>query len=180
MAHITTLKCSVYIQLSLNGHLYKTDASLRRTPGVGPVPDVFQSFYCNWTPYKTDTSLKRKVGASPDSVRFRESWLYTNYPMAVHKFNSTLSNLLMQSELFHHLFFSCRQQNHSFCSLPSPPQFLATLFLHWPEVHTCQRAALTSLQSSNEINSPVYIAVEPFKVIALYCIVHPYCTESYT
>ncbi len=25
-----------YSQLSLNGHLYKTDTSIRRTPGYGP------------------------------------------------------------------------------------------------------------------------------------------------
>ncbi len=30
----------VYGELSLNGHLYKTDTSLRPTPGVGPFPSV--------------------------------------------------------------------------------------------------------------------------------------------
>ncbi len=38
----------LYSQLSLNGHFYKTDTSVRRTPTVGPVPAVFQSFYCNY------------------------------------------------------------------------------------------------------------------------------------
>ena len=33
-----------YSQLSLNGHLYKTDTSIRQTPGVGPVPVSFQLF----------------------------------------------------------------------------------------------------------------------------------------
>ena len=35
---------SVYRQLSLNGHLYKTDTSLRRTPGVGHCR--VQSLFC--------------------------------------------------------------------------------------------------------------------------------------
>ncbi len=50
-----------------------TDTSIKRTPGVGPVSAVFQSFYCNKTSYKTDTSLRRTVGTGPDGVRFRES-----------------------------------------------------------------------------------------------------------
>ncbi len=64
---------TLYSQLSLNGHLHKMDTSLRRTPGVGPIPAVFQSFYCNYTLHKTDTSLRRTVAAGPNSVRFRES-----------------------------------------------------------------------------------------------------------
>ena len=31
-----TLPNTKYSQLSLNGHLYKTDTSIRRTPGAGP------------------------------------------------------------------------------------------------------------------------------------------------
>ncbi len=45
----------MYSQLSLNGHLYKTDT-------------------WGWSrPYKMNTSLKQTVGAGPDGVRFRES-----------------------------------------------------------------------------------------------------------
>ena len=37
-----TYKPAVYYsQLSLNGHLYKTDTSMRRTPGVGPCAPFF-------------------------------------------------------------------------------------------------------------------------------------------
>ena len=45
-----------YSQLSLNGHLYKTDTSLRRTLGL--VPTVFSIPYIE-TLYKTDTSIRR-------------------------------------------------------------------------------------------------------------------------
>ena len=69
------LHVHVYSQLSLNGHLYKMDTSIKRTPGVGPCA-VFQSFYCIKALYKMDTSLRRTVGAGPDGVRLRESWLY--------------------------------------------------------------------------------------------------------
>ena len=42
-----------YSRLSLNGHLYKTDTSLKRTPRVGP---VLYSLYL--TLYKMDISLR--------------------------------------------------------------------------------------------------------------------------
>ena len=35
-AQIDPSAFSKYSQLSLNGHLYKTDTSIRRTPGAGP------------------------------------------------------------------------------------------------------------------------------------------------
>ena len=40
---VTTGQTYLYGQLSLNKHFYKTDTS-DQTPGVGPVPAVFQSF----------------------------------------------------------------------------------------------------------------------------------------
>lgn len=62
---------------SLNRHLYKINTSIRWTPSVGPNPVIFKLFYCNQTSYtKTDTSLRRTVEADPDSVCFREGWLY--------------------------------------------------------------------------------------------------------
>ena len=33
-----------YSRLSLNGHLYKTDTSVKRTPRVGPCPCLFPLF----------------------------------------------------------------------------------------------------------------------------------------
>ena len=34
----------VLLRLSLNGHLYKTDTSIKRTPGVGPCAPFFSHF----------------------------------------------------------------------------------------------------------------------------------------
>ena len=65
-----------YSPLSLNGHLYKTNTSVRRTPGIGPCR--FQSYYCNWITgvtflrlsiSRTDTSLRWKVRTGPEGVR---------------------------------------------------------------------------------------------------------------
>ena len=60
----------VYSRLSLNGHLYKTDTSVKRTLRVGPCQS-FYSFYL--TLYKTDTSLRRTLSAGPEGVHLRES-----------------------------------------------------------------------------------------------------------
>ena len=60
----------VYSRLSLNGHLYKTDTSVKRTLRVGPCQS-FYSFYL--TLYKTDTSLRRTLSAGPKGVHLRES-----------------------------------------------------------------------------------------------------------
>ena len=57
-----------YSRLSLNGHLYKTDTSLKRTPRVGP---VLYSLYL--TLYKMDISLRRTLTAGPKGVRLRGS-----------------------------------------------------------------------------------------------------------
>ena len=63
---------NIYSRLSLNGHLYKTDTSVKRTPRVGPY--LFSSLYL--TLYKTDISLRWTASAGPKGVRLRESWLY--------------------------------------------------------------------------------------------------------
>ena len=65
------LKCqkTIYSRLSLNGHLYKTDTSVKRTPRVGIA--FIYSLYL--TLYKTDISLRRTLDAGPKGVRFRES-----------------------------------------------------------------------------------------------------------
>ena len=62
----------LYSWLSLNGHLYKTDTFVKRTPRVGPC--LFYSLYLIL--YKTDTSLRRTLSAGPKGVRLRESWPY--------------------------------------------------------------------------------------------------------
>ena len=58
-----------YSRLSLNGHLYKTDTSVKRTLEVGPA--LLYSLYL--TLYKTDTSLRQTLTAGPKGVRLRES-----------------------------------------------------------------------------------------------------------
>ena len=69
-----TVNMNVILQstLSLNGHLYKTDTSVKRTLEL--VPAFLYSFYL--TPYKTDTSLRWTLSAGPKRVRLRESWLF--------------------------------------------------------------------------------------------------------
>ena len=57
-----------YSRLSLNGHLYKTDTSVKRTLAF------LYSLYL--TLYKTDISLRRTLSAGPKGVRLRESCLY--------------------------------------------------------------------------------------------------------
>ena len=48
-----------YSRLSLNGHLYKTDTSVKHSLSL--------------TLYKTDTSLRRTLSAGPKGVRLRKS-----------------------------------------------------------------------------------------------------------
>ena len=62
----------LYSQLSLNGHLYKTDTSIKRTPRVGPCISLLPLL----TLYKMDTSVRRTLSAGPKGVCLRESWLY--------------------------------------------------------------------------------------------------------
>ena len=59
---------TIYSLLSLNGHLYKMDTSVKRTPRV---PDVL--YYLYLTLYKTDISLRRTHTAGPQVVRLRKS-----------------------------------------------------------------------------------------------------------
>ena len=47
-----------YSRLSLNGHFYKTDTSLRETPGVGACRFPVIS-YINYTCYKSAISLRQ-------------------------------------------------------------------------------------------------------------------------
>ena len=55
-----------YNRLSLNGHLYKTDTSLKRTPRVGPclsLLPLFDSLQDGHLP-KTDTYCRSQRGPS--------------------------------------------------------------------------------------------------------------------
>ena len=58
-----------YSRLSLNGHLYKTDTSVKGTPRVGPCLCLFPLF----DSYKTDISLRRTLSTGPKGVRLGES-----------------------------------------------------------------------------------------------------------
>ena len=62
--------CIQYSRLSLKGHLYKTDTSVKRTPRVGPFPSLLPLFD---SLYKTDISLRRTGSAGPKGVRLKES-----------------------------------------------------------------------------------------------------------
>ena len=55
---------------SLNGHLYKTDTSVKRTP-IELVPAFAYSLYL--TLHKTDISTRRTLCAGPKGVRLGES-----------------------------------------------------------------------------------------------------------
>ena len=59
----------LYSRLSLNGHLYKMDTSVKWTPRVAPA--IAYSLYLTF--YKTDTSLRRTLSASPKGVHLGES-----------------------------------------------------------------------------------------------------------
>ena len=65
----------VYSRLSLNGHLYTTDTSVKRTLRVGPCLSLLPLLIL--TLYKMDTSLRRTLSAGPKGVRLRESGLYS-------------------------------------------------------------------------------------------------------
>ena len=56
--------------LSVNGHLYKTDTSVKRTPRVSPRFFLLPLYL---TLYKTDFSLRRTHGTGPKGVRPWES-----------------------------------------------------------------------------------------------------------
>ena len=62
-----------YSRLSLNGHLYKTDTSVKRTPRVGPCLSLLP--LCDFL-YKMNVSLRRTAGTSLKGVHLRESLLY--------------------------------------------------------------------------------------------------------
>ena len=67
---------SKYSQLSPNGQPYKTNTSIKRTPGVGPCLPFFSHFAASkLSIYKLDTSIRRTVGVGPDGIHLRESWL---------------------------------------------------------------------------------------------------------
>ena len=65
----------VYSRLSLNGPLYTTDTSVKRTLRVGPCLSLLPLLIL--TLYKMDTSLRRTLSAGPKGVRLRESGLYS-------------------------------------------------------------------------------------------------------
>ena len=69
-ARETSNKNRWYSRLSLNGHLYKTNTSLKRTPRVGP---CLSFYFLYLTLYKTDISLRRTLTAGPKGVRLRRS-----------------------------------------------------------------------------------------------------------
>ena len=74
LPHTTTTKitlASKYSRLSLNGHLYKTDISVKRTPILELAPAFLSSLHL--TLYETDISLRRRASAGPRGVRLRES-----------------------------------------------------------------------------------------------------------
>ena len=48
-----------------NGHLYKTDTFIRRTPGVGPVPAVFQLFTVTKLPIRRTPPLDGQLEPVP-------------------------------------------------------------------------------------------------------------------
>ena len=58
---------SLYSRLSLNGHLYKTDASVKRTLRVGPCLSLLPSF---------DSLQDGHLVPVPKVSVSRESWLY--------------------------------------------------------------------------------------------------------
>ena len=76
-----------YSRLSLNGHLYKTDTSVKRTLRVGPC--FLYSLYL--TLNKTDTSLRRTRRAGPKSVLLKKSWLYCMPTVSVRKALCTIT-----------------------------------------------------------------------------------------
>ena len=88
-----------YTRLFLNGHLYKTDTSVKRTLRVGPC--LCLSLY--FTLYKTDISLRRTLSAGPKGVRLGESWLYTvlilsiDNPVAIHVSYKVCENVMKTS-----------------------------------------------------------------------------------
>ena len=58
-----------YSRLSLNGHLYKMDTPVKRTPRVGPCLCLFPFFSL----YKTNISLRWTLSTGPKGVRLEES-----------------------------------------------------------------------------------------------------------
>ena len=59
------LSCSTYSQLSLNGHLYKTDTSIRRTSDVGPAPVVIHLFAVTKLPIRRTPLLDGQLDPVP-------------------------------------------------------------------------------------------------------------------
>ena len=68
---VVTVQLFWYNRLSLDGHLYKTDTSVKRTPRVGPCLSLLQSFI--WL------FIRRTLIAGPKGVRLRWSWLYLQF-----------------------------------------------------------------------------------------------------
>lgn len=58
----------ISLSLSHNGHLFKTETSVKRTPRVGPRLSLFPLF---------DITLRRDTYCGdPKGFRIRKSWLY--------------------------------------------------------------------------------------------------------
>ena len=70
----TPLK-TLYSGLSLNGHLYKTNNSVKRPPRVGPCLSLLPSFDSLSDAHLSTISLRRTLYAGPKGVHVRESRL---------------------------------------------------------------------------------------------------------
>ena len=62
--YFLTWYACIYSRLSFNGHLYKTDTSVKRTPRVGPCLSLLPYLIL----YKTGTSLRGTLSAGPKGV----------------------------------------------------------------------------------------------------------------
>ena len=89
LSHLLYVKHWQYSRLSLNGHLYKTDTSLKRTPRVGPCLSLLPLL----TLYKTDISLRGTLTAGPKGVCLRGSWLYSPWNVLVMEVSIVRFNL---------------------------------------------------------------------------------------
>ena len=58
---------------SLDGHLYKTDTSVKWTSRIGPCFPILPFL----TLYKTDTTLRQPLRVGTKGVHLKESWLYS-------------------------------------------------------------------------------------------------------